>query len=164
MSLDRLRHDLIDELYDRRIVRVLTQVHDVRAELFLLALDLLLGVRDDILEAVQASDQIRDVIRCGDRDPHFIAGHDRDVVNGEHVRRVGHRDQQRALVDERDRHRLVAACRRRADEVGRAHVDGQHAEIEVIQSVALGQRARQGVAGQRSTFQQHPLWCRSRAA
>ena len=56
----------------------------------------------------------RDVLAAGDRRAHLVAGHHRDVVDREHVRRVGHRDEQRALVDERDRHRLVALAPRRS--------------------------------------------------
>ena len=57
----------------------------------------------------QAREQPLDVGRGGDGRADLVAGHDRDVVLGEHVRGVGHRDHQRALVRERDRHRLVAA-------------------------------------------------------
>ncbi len=43
-----------------------------------------------------------------DRDAHLIAGHDRDVIDRQHVRRIRHRHQQRALVGERHRHSLIA--------------------------------------------------------
>ncbi len=99
------------------------------------------GLADDVFEPVQARDQRGDVVRRRDRDADLVAGHDRDVVDREHVRRVGHRDQQRALVGERDRHRLVALGDGRADEVGRGHVDLEDAEVEVVEPVALGERA-----------------------
>ena len=73
-----------------------------------LRLDLAVLLGDDVLEPVQPRDQRGDVLRRRDRDAHLVAGHDRDVVDRQHVRRVGHRDQQRALVGERHRHRLVA--------------------------------------------------------
>ena len=67
----------------------------------------------------------------------------RDVVDREDVRRVGHRDEQRALVEERDRHRLVALGGRDRDEVRRGHVDLEDAEVEVVEAVALGDGARE---------------------
>ena len=81
--------------------------------------------------------------RRRDRDADLVAGHDRDVVDREDVRRVGHRDQQRALVGERDRHRLVALGDAGGDEVGGGHVDLEDAEVEVVEAVALGERARE---------------------
>ena len=64
------------------------------------------GVGDDVVEASQAQDQAGDVIGRGDRDAHLVAGHDRDVIDGQDVGGVGHRHQQRALVGERDGHGL----------------------------------------------------------
>ena len=63
---------------------------------------------DHVFEPVEARDERGDVVGRRDRDAHLVAGHDRDVVDREHVGGVGHRDKQRALVGERDRHRLVA--------------------------------------------------------
>ena len=112
---------------------------------------------DDVFEAVQARYERGDVVRGRDRDAHLVAGHDRDVVDREHVRGVGHRDQQRALVGEGDRHRLVALGDRRVDEVRRRHVHLEDAEVEVVEAVALGERAREPVLGERAVLEQHPL-------
>src|SRR5215216_2726397 len=53
--------------------------------------------------ALDAGDQRVDVARRGDGRAHLVAGHHRDVVDGEHVRGVGHGDQQRAVAGEGDR-------------------------------------------------------------
>ena len=94
--LDRLRDDLVDQLDDRRVVGGLAQVDDLGGVALFLLLDLAVLLGDDVLEPVQARDQVGDVLRRGDRDAHLVAGHDRDVVDRQHVRRIGHRDQQRA--------------------------------------------------------------------
>ena len=59
----------------------------------------------------------------GDGRAHLVAGHDGDVVDGEDVGRVGHGDQQRAVVDEGDGDRLVALDRGRRDELGGVGVE-----------------------------------------
>ena len=155
-ALDRLGDDLVDELDDRRVFGGLVQRDDLPA-VFFDFLEHLGGLADDVFEPVQARDQRGDVVRRRDRDADLVAGHDRDVVDGEHVRGVGHRDEQRALVGERHRHRLVALGDGRADEVGGGHVDREDAEVEVVEAVALGQRAREPVLGERAVFEQHPL-------
>ena len=161
-ALDGLRDDLVDELDDRRVFGGLVQGDDLGA--FLAVLEGLRRLADDVFEAVQARDQRGDVIRRRDRDADLVAGHDRDVVDREHVRRVGHRHQQRALVGERHGNRLVALGDGRADEVGGGHVDAEDAEVEVVEPVALGQRARQRVLRERAVFEQHALGRRARDA
>ena len=142
--LDGLADDLVDELDDGRVLGALVKRYDLGAVFFFV---LLLGRADDVFEAVEPRDQRGDVIRRRDRDAHLVAGHDRDVVDRQHVRRVGHRDQQGALVGERHRHRLVALGDRRRDQVGGRHVDLEDAEVEVVQAVALGQRTGETVVG-----------------
>ena len=70
-------------------------------------------------------------------------GHHLDVVDGEHVRRVGHRDQQGLLVDVADRDRAGSGGRSDRDQVRRAHVDVVEVEVDVVEAVALGDRARE---------------------
>jgi len=89
-----------------------------------------------------------DVVRRGDRDPDLVAGHDRDVVDREHVGGVGHRDEQGAFVGEGDRHRLVALGDGRAHEVGGGHVHREDREVEMIQAVALSQSTGEPVVSQ----------------
>jgi ABC-type Fe3+ transport system permease subunit len=79
----------------------------------------------------------------GYRDPAVEAGGHLDVVDRQHVRRVGHRQQQGLLVDVTDRHRARTAGRGDRDEVGRRHVDVVDVEIDEVEAVALGHRARE---------------------
>jgi hypothetical protein len=106
------------------------------------------GLLDHVVEAVEAGDQAGDVLARGHRGAHLEPGHDRDVVHGQDVRRVHHRRQQGALVEERHRHRLVAAGGSGGDEVGRAHVNREHRQVEVVEPVALGHGAGQLVLAQ----------------
>ncbi len=145
------RDELVDELDDGRVFGGLVQRDDLGAVVVGSSIDLR-RLADDVFEPVQARDQRGDVVRRRDRDADLVAGHDRDVVDREHVRRVGHRDQQRALVGERHRHRLVALGDGRADEVGGGHVHREDAEVEVVEPVALGQRARERVLRERAAL------------
>ncbi len=88
-----------------------------------------------------------DVGRRGDRRADLVAGHHRDVVDREHVRRVGHGHEQRAVAGERDRHGLVAPDRGRADELGRIGLDAVELEVEVVEAEPLGDGAGELVLG-----------------
>ena len=85
------------------------------------------------------------------------AGGDLDVVDGEHVGRVGHRDQQGLLVDEADRQRPVAARGVDRDQVRRRHVDLVGGEVDVVEAVALGDGAGELVGGDRALLEQQLL-------
>ena len=76
----------------------------------------------------------------GDRDVAVQPGHHLDVVDREHVRRVGHRQQQRLVVDITDRDRPIAASRAHGQQVGCPHVDLVDVEVDVVEPVALGDR------------------------
>ena len=154
-ALGGLRDDRVDELDDRRVVGRLAQVDDFLDPRARLALLDRLG--DRVLEAVHAHDQRVDVLRRGDRRPHVEVGEQRDVVDREHVRRVRHRQQQRVLVDVGDRDGVVALRGGGAQQVGGAHIDLEHAEIEVIEAVPLGHRARELLGGDRLLVEQHAL-------
>ena len=98
---DRLAEDRVDELDHRRVVGRLAQVADLGAlEVLLL---LLVGDRlgDARLERVEAADQGLDVDLGGDRDPAVEAGHHLDVVDRQHVGRIGHRQDQQGLARRR---------------------------------------------------------------
>ena len=139
-ALGRLGDDRVHELDHRRVVGGLAQVDDLhRSGAVVVLLDRLL---DRVLEAVHARDQRGDVLGRGDRRPDVQVRQQRDVVDREHVGRVGHREQQRVLVDVGDRHRAVALGGRGAQQVGRRHVDLEDAEVEVVEPVALGDRVR----------------------
>ena len=64
-----------------------------------------------------------DVLRRGDRAAHLVAGGHGDVVEREHVGRVGGRHQHGLLAEERDRDRLVAARLGGVDQARGALVD-----------------------------------------
>jgi hypothetical protein len=98
-----------------------------------------------------------DVARGGDGGAHLVAGHHRDVVDGEHVRRIRHRDEQRAVADERHRDRLVALDRGGRDELGGVGVDPVVLEVEVVEAEPLGDRARELALGDRARREQDPL-------
>ena len=84
-------------------------------------------------------------------------GQQRDVVDREHVRGIRHGQQQRVLVDVGDGNRGVTLGGRRAQQVGGAHVDLEHPEVEVIEAVALGDRAGELLGGDRLLVEQHAL-------
>ena len=154
MLLDGLGDDLVDELDDRRVVGGLAQVDDLRAAGRAASSSL------DVAETTSSSRSRRPMRPTmssggGDRDAHLVAGHDRDVVDREHVGGVGHRHEQRALAGEADRHRLVALGGGGRDEVGGAHVDREDAQVEVVEPVALGERAREPVLVERPALEQH---------
>jgi hypothetical protein len=106
---------------------------------------------------LEALEQPRDVGRRRDRRAHLVAGHDRDVVLREHVRGVGHGDEQRPLAGERHRHGLVAPDRRGGHELGGIGVDAVEAEIDVVEPEALGHRARELLLPQRPLLDEDAL-------
>jgi hypothetical protein len=85
--------------------------------------------------------------RLADGGADLEARHDRDVVDRQDVGRVGHGDEQRALVDVGDRDRLVALGRRGAEQVRGGHVDREVGEVEVVEAVALGDAAGELLLG-----------------
>ncbi len=158
--LHRLGDDLVGELDDRRVVDRLAQIDDLGlGELVLGPVD---EIRDDVLHPPQARHERLEVLPAGDGRADLHARHDRDVVHRDDVRRVGHRDEQRALPAVGDRHRFVAACRDDRDQAGRRHVDLERREVDVVQAVTLGERARQVVVADRPRGQELLLGGRAR--
>ena len=106
-----------------------------------------------------------DVLRRGDRRLDLEVRHQGDVVGRQHVGRVGHRQHQRLLVRVSDRDRVVALGRRGGEQVDRGHVDLEHAEVEVVEPVPLGDRARELLLSDRVLLEQHaaPAECPTRA-
>jgi hypothetical protein len=97
---------------------------------------------DHVVDLVHAPDEREHVLRGGDGRADLVARHQRDVVDGENVAGVGHRDEQRALVEEADGHGGVALGRRRRQEVRRGHVDAVGVQVDVVDAEALGDDAR----------------------
>jgi hypothetical protein len=154
-ALGGLGDDRVHELDDRRVVGRLAQVGDLGdAGLLVLLLDRL---GHDVAEAVEPRDERADVLGGHDGELDAQPGDDRQVVGGDDVRGVGDRDEQRALVDVGDRHRLQALGDRRRDEVGRGHVDLELVQVEVVEAVALGERAGVLVGAQGAALEQQGL-------
>ena len=107
-----------------------------------------------VVDAVE--DEV-DVGRRGDRRADLVAGHHRDVVDRQHVRRVGHGDQQRAVGGERDRHGLVALDRGGRDQLGRVGIDPVLLQVEVVEPEALRDGAGELLLGDRAGREQHAL-------
>ena len=103
------------------------------------------------------ADQALDVVGRGHHRPHLVAGHQLQVVEREHVRRVGHRDHQVAALVEADRRGVEPAGGLRADQVERAHVGLEDREVDVVEPEALRGRARELVAGDRRRLEQDLL-------
>ena len=104
---------------------------------------LLLDLGDGAGERAELLDQRVDVLRRGDRAAHLVAGGHRDVVEGEQVRGVGGRDQQRPLGQEGDRDGAVAARLGAVDHRRRALVHLEDVQVHVVEPVALGERLRE---------------------
>ena len=112
-------------------------------------LALLDGLRHRVVEPAHAPDQRLDVVRRGHDRLHLVPGHQLEVVEGEHVRRVGDRDEQAAALVEADRSRVQPAGRLRADQVERRQVGLEAGQVDVAEPEALRGRARELVAGDR---------------
>ena len=153
----RLAEDAVDELDHRRVLGAHFHVGDLGQLVLGLGLAFVDRLADRALQRVEAADQRFDVLLGGDRDAAVERGGDLDVVDREHVGRVGHRDQQRLLVDEADRQRPVAARRVDRDQVGGRHVHLVGGEVDVVEPVALGDRARELVGADRALLDQQPL-------
>ena len=148
--LDALADQRVHELDDRRVGGRLAQVDDLRP---VVGVDRLGD--HDLVEGVQALDERGDVLLGRDGGPHLVAAHQRDVVDGEDVAGVDHRDEQRAVVDDLDRDRAVALGRARGQQVGGRHVDLEDAEVDLVDAEALGDHARELVGRQDAALDEH---------
>jgi hypothetical protein len=136
-AADGVGDDRMDELDDRSLVRPVAQLDDLgRADGLQLVVDLL----DGVPEPRDLADQGDDVLRRGHRAFHVVARRHRDVVEREHVGGVGGGYEHRALAEERDRDRLVAARLGGVDQVRRTGVDLEVVQVDEVEAVALGER------------------------
>ncbi len=91
-----------------------------------------------LIRAITAGEVVRRRDHARDR----VAGHQLEVVEREHVRRVDHRDEQPlAGIVEADRSGVVALGRLRAHEVERARVGLVDRQVDEVEAEALGDRA-----------------------
>ena len=150
-----LGDDRVHELDHRRVLGRLAQVDDLqRASPLPRPPDRLL---DRVLESVHPRDQRRDVIDGGDGRLDVQPRQQRDVVDRDHVGRVGHREHESLLVYVRHRHRPVALGRAALSRLAAAMSTLKTLEVEVVKPVALGDRLRELIPGDRLLLHQQPL-------
>ena len=75
------------------------------------------------------------------------------VVNGEHVARIGHRDEQPVILNTH-RNRRVSAAQHSRDERDRTRLDGGFGQIEELETDLGGQRSHHLSLGQQPAFNQ----------
>ncbi len=148
--LDRLGDDRVHELDHRRVLVGLVHVQ-LGLGLRVLLLD---DLFDRLLHAGEPHDQDVEVLDRGARRAHPATGEHRDVVDAEHVGRVGHRQQQGSVFEEANGHRLVAADRVHVDQVDRAHVELVDGQVDVLQAEALGHDTGELVVAQNALLDQ----------
>jgi hypothetical protein len=150
--LHRLGDDRVDELDDRGVGARLAEVDE--------DVVLLLGVHDlgdGVVEAVHLGDQRCDVLARGHDRAHLVAGHQLEVVEREHVRRVGHRHEQAAGLVEADRDRVEAAGRLRGEQVHGRDVRLVDRQVDVVEAEALGGRLGELLDAESARLDQHVL-------
>ena len=148
--LDRLGDEGVHKA-DRRRLRLAAVVAAERLERLLGLVDPL----DGLVEALLACEQRADVVERGDGRLHLQAGHHRDVVDRQQVARVGHREQQAAVLEVLDRDGLVAAGHLDLDEPDGAHVDRIDGQVDVVEPEALGEHARKLVIREHAGLDEH---------
>ena len=134
--LDRAGDDRVDELDRGRGFRGLAELE--------LGLDFLLGLGDVLdrgIEIGQAIDEREDVGLGGHGGTNLEPGDHRDLVDRHDVRRIGHRDDQRAVRHEPDGNRAVAADVLRQQQVDGTHVDLEDRQVDVVDPESLAERA-----------------------
>ena len=141
--LDRLGDDRVHELDHRRVLGGLADVGD-RAPSSSSSSSTASATASSrrLMRPISAGD----VVGRGHDRAHLVAGHQLQVVERQHVRRVGHRHQQRAVVVEADRHGVEAARGLGRDQVHRRQVGAVDLQVDVVEAEALGDRAGQLVA------------------
>ena len=149
-ALDRLGDDRVDELDDRRV-----GARDPSTSVNSRSVSTLLGLGDDVFDTRQPADQRRDVLGRRRRGDDRHARDHRDLVDRQHVRRVGHRDEQacrrRGTAPAAPRYCFAISGR---DQVRRAHVDLEHRQVDVVDAEALRERTRQLVVANRAGLDQ----------
>ncbi len=148
---DRLRDDRAHEPDGWAVVGGLLE-RGLKRRVLLLGLGLL--VVDEVAEAAAAGQQrVEAVARDDDRDDVAVRQH-RDVVGREQVARVGHRDDQRAVLAEADRDCVEALHRGLGDGVQRREVGLDGLEVDELQPEALGDRDAELVVAQPVALEQ----------
>ena len=116
------------------------------------------GLRDGVdlgVDAEVAVDRRRELGRARDDRLHLASGDGPDVVEREHVRRVGHRDDELPVLPA-DRDGLVAAGDGLAHEAHGRRVDRGVGEVEVLEPDLLGEGADEVGLGDRAELDEDP--------
>ena len=137
-EIDRAAQDRVHLLDRRRVRRGLAQVDD-RSGGRLFLFDLLVEIE---LAGIDSGDRSIDRFGGGNSDAHGRSERNLQVVGGDDVRRIADRDQNRAVLEETDRNRAVAARQRLAQQAGRAHVDRLADEVDERKLMLLGEHPR----------------------
>ena len=156
-AADRALEHRVDELDDRRLV-VGAEVGDVgvgdrQVDLGGVVAAVLGGEVGQVVAEPDA--EAVDVVVGGDDRAHRHARDHRHVVDGQHVGRVGHRQQELALVVLADRDRVVAAHEAGVDEPGEVVVDPEHRQVDALDAEALREHARELLRRQDAVLDQH---------
>ncbi len=141
----------------RRVVRVGVRRHDHRAHR-------LAGAVSRLLHEVHRLEQLRDLAASRDGRSHRQLRHHGDVAQAERVGRVRDREHERAVVGEADRRRQVALRGGLPEQRGGRRVHRELGEVDVVEPVALRERASQLVLGDRAALEQDLLGRLARAA
>ena len=119
----------------------------------------LLGVGDDFLDrdrrvVVDLRDHELDRVRRGDADLHRHPEGEPELVREHHVRRVGHRDEDVAVLEEANRHCPVAAREVLRQQHRCFDLDRREVELDELELVLLGEDARNGHPGDETVLDQ----------
>ncbi len=149
---DRLLDDVVDELDRGRFRADLGELGQVVLGKAVRA-DEGVGVRvlGDTVERLDGAD---DVVLGRDRGLDVEAGDDAQVVEGEHVLRVGHRHEQR-VVGDRDRHERVAHGELARNRGNSGHLRGALAEVDVLDADLARHDREHGTLGGIAEVDEH---------
>jgi hypothetical protein len=151
---DGLVHQQVDELDDRGVFDDLGEAGEVGVVVGLVGR----GLHDLVDLAVDPEeplDRLDDLARGGDDGADLGAGEGADVVDCEDVRRVGHRDDELAVLPS-DRDGLVAARERLGDDGGDGPVDGAVVQVDELEADLARERAHELGFGDRALFDEQP--------
>ena len=149
---DRLCDHLIDEADGRRCRGgAIADVFDreVGRKLIVHALD------DLDVVAIGAADRVHEVARVRHRQLELEAEHEVEVVGGDDVRRVGHGDEDRRIVEEAHRERDEAARELLGEQHGRRRVDLELCEVDEREARLIGERLGDGARGRPAALDEH---------
>ena len=142
--LHRSRDDRVHEAHHRRLVNRVVEVQGADA---VVGARLLGQVLHDLVHLARLAEHRGDVLGQGEHGADVAPGDHAQVVDRQHIERIGHRHHERAVRVEAHGDGGVAARRAVVDQVGHARVDPVGQALEV-HAHPLRDRSRDLVAGQ----------------